>query len=88
MHVPTLPAWLQDSQVPLQASSQQTPCGAQNVDRHSVPAAQVVPLGLPPTQVPFMQVLGATQSVLPVQVVLQVPFALQVNGRHWVLPLD
>jgi hypothetical protein len=74
LHVPTLPAWLQDSQVPLQASSQHTPCGAQNVDWHSMPAAQVVPLGLPPMQTPPMQVLGATQ--------------LHVNGRHCVLPLD
>src|SRR5262245_2417837 len=57
--------------MPLQAAPQQTPC-AQNPDRHSPPAPQATPFAFW-AQLPPMQVNGATQSALTVQVVRQAP---------------
>jgi hypothetical protein len=58
-----------DRQVPVQAVEQQTPC-AQKPELHSLPAAQVEPLGLLPQLVP-MHVLGDAQSATTPHMVLQ-----------------
>lgn len=81
--VPTLPPTLQLWQVPaaasVQAVLQQTP-SVQLPLAHWVPAEQAAPLGFGPHE-PLLQVLGATQSALLVQLFLHVPepmAALQV----------
>ena len=79
VHAPTVPASAHDWQVPPHAESQQTPC-AQKPDRHSPPAPQATPAAFL-AQLPPMQVNGATQSALTVQVVRQA-VALQAYGLH------
>ena len=69
--VPGVPASAHDRQVPVHAVPQHTPC-SQNPELHSPAAPQVAPIGFLP-QLLVMQVLGALQSVLPPQVVRQVP---------------
>jgi hypothetical protein len=73
--VPSVPVSAHDRQVPVHAVPQQIPC-SQNPELHSPAAAQVAPIGFLP-QLPVMQVLGALQSPLTVQVVRQVPLAPQ-----------
>ena len=64
----------------MHALPQQTPC-SQNVELHSAGAAQVAPIGFLP-QLPVMQVLGALQSPLTVQVARQVPVVPQTYGSQ------
>jgi len=71
VHVPAVPASAQDRQVPVQLELQQTPCW-HRPEAHSVPPVQVVPRGFF-VHWPALQMLGAMQSLLAVQVVRQVP---------------
>jgi hypothetical protein len=73
--VPSAPARAHDRQVPVHAPVQQIPC-SQKAELHSLADPQVAPIGFLP-QLPVMQVLGALQSPLTVQVVRQVPLAPQ-----------
>ena len=73
--VPALLVSAQDMQVPVQALLQQTPC-AQKPDWQAAAAEQGAPGGSFP-QLPLVQELGATQSLLVVQVILQAPVP------HW-----
>jgi hypothetical protein len=50
-------------------------------DVHSAPIVQVAPFGSVPQLPVASQVLGETQSLLPVQVVLQTPVP-HLNGSH------
>jgi hypothetical protein len=80
VQVPTEPGSVQEVQVPVQALLQQTPL-TQKPDRQAFPVAQGCPrFSLP--QLPAAQVAGAVQSVLAVQVMLQVPLAPQPQGSH------
>jgi hypothetical protein len=67
--VPSEPAIAHDRQVPAQVVEQQT-FWAQIPELHSLPAAQVDPLGLLPQLVPT-QVLGDAQSATTLHMVLQ-----------------
>ena len=75
MQVPALPGNAHDRQVPVHVVPQQTPC-SHIPELHSAAFPQVAPIGFLP-QLPVMQVLGALQSPLTVQVVRQVPLAPQ-----------
>jgi hypothetical protein len=77
--VPVVPISAQDMHVPVQAVSQQKPC-AQKPDWQDAAAVQAAPGGSLP-QLPLVQTLGETQSVLLVHVVLHAAVA-QVNGSH------
>jgi hypothetical protein len=66
--------------VPAHALPQQMPC-SQNPDMQSDAAAQVPPTGFFP-QLPFRHRLPPEQSVLAVQVDLQLPFVSHWNGVH------
>jgi hypothetical protein len=81
--VPTLPVMLQDMHVPLQVVLQQTPW-TQLPEPHSAPMAQVAPFGSLPQLPLASQVLGETQSVLPLQVTLHAPVP-HLNGSHIVV---
>jgi hypothetical protein len=72
--VPSLPTTAQELQDPAQVVEQQMLC-AQIPELHSLPAAQLAPLGLLP-QVPAgkVQVFGDAQSPVLAQVVLQTLF--------------
>jgi hypothetical protein len=72
---PRVPESTQERHVPVQASSQQTPC-AQNPETHSAPSAQVLPKPLSPHE-PFVHTAGAAQSRSPVHA------ALQTLPPHW-----
>jgi hypothetical protein len=74
-HMPGEPANAQEWQTPSQAALQQRPC-AQTADAHSPLATQAVPTAFSP-QLPAWQVLGAAQSVSPVQFERQVALAAQ-----------
>jgi hypothetical protein len=78
VHAPTVPASAHDWQPP-QAELQQTPW-AQKPERHSPPAPQATPTAFF-AQLPPMQVKGARQSELTVQVVRQA-VAPQLYGSH------
>jgi len=78
--VPAVPDSAHDRQVPVQLELQQTPCW-QRPDAHSVPPAQVVPSGFF-VHWPALQMLGAMQSALVVQVVKQVLLELQLYAPH------
>ena len=80
VQVPMLPGTAHDRQVPAQAPPQQTPC-SQKLELHSGPPPQAAPIGFLP-QLPLMQLLGARQSVSPVQIVRQRLSAAQLNGAH------
>lgn len=80
VQVPPLPGRAHDLQLPAQVVAQQTPV-AQIVELHSVSPPQVAPRGFLP-QLPFRQVLGATQSASVVHVVAHCPFAPQLNGAQ------
>jgi hypothetical protein len=69
VHVPTVPVRLHDWQVPPQAVAQQTPW-AQKPVPHSGPEPQATPTPFF-TQLPPMQLNGATQSASTVHVALQ-----------------
>ena len=69
VQVPTVPVMLHAWQVPAQAVAQQTPC-AQKPVPHSGPDPQATPTPFL-TQLPPMQLNGATQSASAVQVALQ-----------------
>jgi hypothetical protein len=91
LQVPSAPAIAHDLQPPAHAVAQQTPC-AQTVELHSLPSAHATPIGFLP-QLPMVQTLGATQSVLSVHMVLHDPEP-QTNGLHdvidaaaWQVPL-
>ncbi len=77
--VPALPESAHDRQVPVQALSQQTPC-AQKPDTHDEALVQGAPGGSLP-QLPLLHTLGATQSALVVQVILQAAVP-HPNGSH------
>jgi hypothetical protein len=79
VQVPTVPASAQDWHVPPQPLSQQTPW-AQKPDRHSPPAPHAMP-GPFLAQLPPMQVKGATQSALTVQVFRQAA-PVHAYGSH------
>ncbi len=81
--MPTVPVRAHETQVPVQAALQQTPW-AQKLELHSAAIVQAAPLGSLP-QLPLMQVFGAAQSALAVQVVRQAPAVLQAYGSHSVL---
>jgi hypothetical protein len=83
VQVPALPDSPHDLQFPVQAVEQQTPC-AQKLELHSTSLPQVAPTGFLP-QLPWLQVLGAMQSVSAMHVVLHCPLALHWNGAHDVL---
>jgi hypothetical protein len=83
VHVPAVPARLQERQLPVHAVRQQAPCSQKPLE-HSAAAVQAAPLGRLP-QLPPVQTLGATQSASAVQVTRQVPvvphtYAPQVVG--------
>jgi hypothetical protein len=80
VQVPPLPGSAHDLQLPVQVVAQQTPV-AQIVELHSASPPQVAPRGFLP-QLPFLQVLGATQSASVAHVVAHCPFAPQLNGAH------
>jgi hypothetical protein len=72
LHVPTDPVSAHETQVPLQAVEQQTPC-AQFPVLHSGPVLQLAPFGFLPQLIALvLQLLGEAQSVSAVQVVLHV----------------
>ena len=73
--MPALLVSAQDMQAPVQPLLQQTPC-AQKPDWQAAAEVQAAPGGSFP-QLPLVQELGATQSLLVVQVVLQAPVP------HW-----
>ena len=79
VQVPTVPASAQDWQVAPQAVMQQTPW-AQTPDTHSPPPPQATPVAFL-AQLPPMQVNGATQSALTVQVFLHAAEP-QAYGSH------
>jgi len=79
VQVPTVPASAQDWQVAPQAVMQQTPC-AQKPEPHSPLAPQATPTPLRAQLLP-MQVNGATQSALTVQVFLHAAEP-QAYGSH------
>jgi hypothetical protein len=68
VQVPTVPVKLHDWQVPVQLVAQQTFCEQLPV-AHSAPVVQAVPV-LFFTQLPPLQMKGATQSASAVHVVL------------------
>lgn len=74
--VPSLPATAHELQVPAQEVEQQM-LWAQIPELHSLPAAQLAPLGLLP-QVPAgnVQVFGDAQSAVLAQVILQTLFVV------------
>jgi hypothetical protein len=80
VQVPTLPATVQDLQVPVHAALQQTPC-TQKFETHSAFIAQVVPGGFLP-QLPFMQLFGDTQSEFVVHVDPHALVDPHLNGSH------
>jgi hypothetical protein len=69
----------QYTQLPVQAFSQQTP-STQNLDRHSLAAAQRAPLGFRP-QLPFTQVLPGAHSASVVQLTRHA-LPAQTNGAQ------
>ena len=79
VQVPSVPASAHDLHVAVQAVAQQTLC-AQMPLAQSVLAVQALPLGRF-VQTPVEQMLGDTQSVSTVQVVLHAPVP-QPNGSH------
>jgi hypothetical protein len=83
VQVPTDPARLQTVQVPVQALLQQT-LFTQKPEAQAFDIVQVAPIGsLPQVSGDPMQVDGAVQSVLTVQVVLQTLFVVsQAKGSH------
>ncbi len=78
--VPTLVGKAHDRQVPVQAELQQT-FWAQNVELHSAFCAHEAPIGFLPQLLAASQLLGARQSALLAQVVLQAPVP-QRNGSQ------
>ena len=70
VQVPALPASAHERQVPVQLELQQTPCW-QRPEAHSTPPAHAAPSGFL-VHWPALQMLGAMQSALVVQVVRQV----------------
>ena len=81
VHVPSVPASAHDAQVPVQAVAQQTPC-AQKLCAQSLAIVQAWPSASLP-QLPLTQLFVDTQSVLAVQVVLQVGVAVSHRyGSH------
>jgi hypothetical protein len=76
VHVPSVPVSAQDRQVPVQLEPQQMPCW-HSPDAHSPPPLQAAPSGLS-EQRPPMQMLGATQSALEVQLTRQFPAVPQL----------
>ena len=85
VQAPRVPARAHDAHPPVQLDAQQNPCW-QKFEAHWVAAAQTVPFGWS-EQVPPLQTLGAVQSVLTVQVVLQTLLVVsQANAMHdWVV---
>ena len=80
VQVPAVPDSAHDRQVPVQLELQQTPCW-QRPEAHSVAPAQVVPSGFF-VHWPALQMLGAMQSLLVVQVVRQIPLGPQLYAPH------
>lgn len=76
VQLPALPDSAQERQVPVQLELQQTPCW-QRPESHSAAVVQTVPSGFF-EQTPPLQTLGDTQSLLPPQLVRQVPAMPQV----------
>jgi hypothetical protein len=79
VQAPALPGSAHEAQAAGQAVAQHTPC-AQTPVLHWSSLEQTAPIGTFP-QLPFMQVLGATQSTSVVQVVLHRPDP-QINGAQ------
>jgi hypothetical protein len=68
LHIPSKPAWLHETQAPVQAAPQQTP-SAQKFDMQSAAATQPAPFacfGFTP-QLELLQTAGAAQSAPPVR---------------------
>jgi hypothetical protein len=78
--VPALPDSAHERQVPVQLELQQTPCW-QRPEAHSTAPAHAVPSGFL-LHWPALQMLGAAQSALVVQVVRQVLPVPQLYAPH------
>ena len=76
VHVPALPDSAHERQVPVQLELQQTPCW-QRPESHSAAVEHPEPSGFF-EQRPALQTFGETQSLLPPQVVRQVPLIPQL----------
>ena len=80
VQVPAVPESAHDRQVPVQLELQQTPCW-QRPEAHSIPPPHAVPSGFF-VHWPALQMLGAAQSALAVQVVRQVLPVPQLYAPH------